>query len=157
VTLVGATGHQHFPAEFIPTIVHEVRSRLSLLEPPLTGVCSLAAGADQLFAEQVLSLGGNLRVIVPSQGYESTFEEGDLEHYRQLLDRAETVEILQFASPAEAAFLGAGQRVVELSDLLLCIWDGESAKGLGGTADVVAYARDCGKPTIVIWPPGASR
>ncbi len=33
-----------------------------------------------------------------------------------------------------------GLVVVERCDLLLAIWDGHPAHGLGGTADIVAYA-----------------
>ena len=47
--------------------------------------------------------------------------------------------------------------MVDTSRVLVAVWDGQSARGLGGTADVVAYARERGKPVTVIWPEGASR
>jgi hypothetical protein len=47
--------------------------------------------------------------------------------------------------------------VVDPSDVLVAVWDGEPARRLGGTADVVAYARERGVPAIVIWPEGATR
>jgi hypothetical protein len=47
--------------------------------------------------------------------------------------------------------------VVEASELLVAVWDGEPARGLGGTADVVAYAREGAIPVEVIWPEGATR
>jgi len=37
------------------------------------------------------------------------------------------------------------------------VWDGQPARAYGGTADVVAYAREHGTPVRVIWPPGAER
>jgi hypothetical protein len=40
---------------------------------------------------------------------------------------------------------------------LCAVWDGLPARGYGGTADVVAYARQHGKPVHVIWPAGARR
>jgi hypothetical protein len=44
--------------------------------------------------------------------------------------------------------------LVEECEQLLTIWDGLPAKGEGGTADIVAYARKRGRRVIVIWPPG---
>jgi hypothetical protein len=52
----------------------------------------------------------------------------------------------------EDAYLAAGQRVVELSDIVLAVWNGKPAKGKGGTADVVAYAIRRGMPLIHINP-----
>jgi hypothetical protein len=37
------------------------------------------------------------------------------------------------------------------------VWDGQPARGYGGTADVVAYAKRTGVPYSVIWPEGATR
>src|SRR6266850_2059881 len=70
--------------------------------------------------------------------------EDDLEKFRLLLQRAETVEKLPFHKPSEDAFFAAGRRVVENSDILLAVWDGKPAKGKGGTADIVEYARKRG-------------
>jgi hypothetical protein len=46
---------------------------------------------------------------------------------------------------------------VDRSSVLVAVWDGQPARGLGGTADVVAYARQRGVPMEVIWPRGATR
>ena len=53
--------------------------------------------------------------------------------------------------------MDAGKVVVDRSSVLLAVWDGQPSRGLGGTADVVAYARQRGVPVTVIWPEGASR
>ena len=37
------------------------------------------------------------------------------------------------------------------------VWDGKPARSYGGTADVVAYARERSTPVRVIWPDGAQR
>ncbi|HEY1620682.1 MAG TPA: hypothetical protein VGG25_23870 [Streptosporangiaceae bacterium] len=43
------------------------------------------------------------------------------------------------------------------ADELWAVWDGQPARGYGGTADVVAHARSKGIPVRVIWPEGARR
>ena len=50
----------------------------------------------------------------------------------------------------EDAYLDCGMETVNGSDVLLAVWDGEVARGKGGTGDVVGYATSLGKPVIVI-------
>jgi hypothetical protein len=47
--------------------------------------------------------------------------------------------------------------MLQHSDQLWAVWDGQPARGYGGTADVVAAAHGNGLPVQVIWPPGAHR
>lgn len=47
--------------------------------------------------------------------------------------------------------------LVGLVDRLIAVWDGEAARGFGGTADVVAYAGSMGVPVDIVWPDGATR
>lgn len=154
--ILGVTGHQDVP----PAVAKYACKRFRELgsQPELVGACSLAAGADQLFAEVVLESGRGLWVVIPSHGYESSFaEQADLERFRQLLARADTVERLDYPEPSEAAYFAAGRRVVEVCDKLVAVWDGKSARGLGGTGDVVAYANQQGKPVEVLWLDGVRR
>lgn len=152
----GVSGHQKAPQ----SVWNLLSARLPdiLGDPPFVGVSSLAAGADQRFAEDVLRRGGTLHVILPSPAYESSFNRpSDLHLFRSLLLRASEVETLDFTKPTEDAYLAAGQRVVDVCDLLVAVWDGLPAQGKGGTADVVSYARSMGKPVDVVWPSGVRR
>ena len=51
----------------------------------------------------------------------------------------------------------ASSAMLARADRLFAVWDGKPARGYGGTADVVAEARQRGVPVTVIWPEGASR
>ncbi len=148
---IGVTGHQDLPDCAVPAITRDVRAQLEAAAD-VTGVTSLAAGADQLFSALVLDLGGELEVIVPSENYESTLSGSSLMLYHRLLAEAKDVRRLAYASPSEEAFLAAGKEVVERCDMILAIWDGKPAQGLGGTADIVRYAEQRGVPVEVIWP-----
>lgn len=154
---VGVTGHQALP----PAAAALVRARLLDVFPSADDVlviCSLAVGADTLVAEQMLHSGAQLRVIVPCDGYEATFkDDASLRQYKSLLAEASSVELLPFSAPSERAFLAAGRKVADECDLLLAVWDGQPARGLGGTADVVNHARSSGKEVEVVWPDGVSR
>ncbi len=151
---VGVTGHQRLehPASW-DWVRHELDRLLPALAPPLVGVTSLAVGADQLFANVVLRHGGALEVVVPFAGYEFTFPEGDDRRaYGRLLRHAARREVLEKRGSEEEAYFAAGKRIVELSELLIAVWDGLPATGLGGTGDVVGYAVRQGKKTIHLNP-----
>lgn len=55
------------------------------------------------------------------------------------------------------AFMAASEILVGLVDELIAVWDGQLARGYGGTADVVRYAENVGVPVRVVWPDGAAR
>lgn len=155
---VGITGHQDLSPAVADAIRHGLRRLLEETPDPIAGVTSLAEGADQMFAALVLERGGLLHVVLPSKRYEEAFATAaGAETFRLLLARATEIETMPFSEPSEEAFCAAGQRVVELSDLLVAVWDGEPARGKGGTADIVEYARRRGVDVRVIWPPGVSR
>ncbi len=155
--ILGGTGHQNIPRTAVDYVRREVRRVVREAQAPIEGISALAVGADQIFAEAVVQAGGRLHVVLPSRGYEKTFEDRDIGRYRALLRNASEVETLDYAEPSEAAFLAAGIRVVDLCNLLLAVWDGREAQGKGGTADVVAHAHRVGKEVEVIWPKGVAR
>ena len=157
MTVIGATGHQNIPPEAVGHVASGIQDVLLLHREGLVGVCSLAAGTDQLFAQAVLDAGGALHVVVPCERYEETFGPADLPLYDRLLAAAQRIETLEHPEPTEAAFLDAGHRVADLCDLLVAVWDGKRARGLGGTADVVQYARAAGREVVIVWPPGLTR
>jgi len=109
------------------------------MAPPLVAVTSLAIGADQLLARLVLEQGGSIHAVLPFADIERSFSPEDIPAYRELVGKA-AVEVLDTLGTDEDAYLIAGQRVADLSDVVLAVWNGRAAKGKGGTADVVAYA-----------------
>jgi hypothetical protein len=72
-------------------------------------------------------------------------------------DVSATVERLEFDEATDEAFLAGGRRVVDACDRLVAVWDGQASRGLGGTADIVGYARAVGRPVSVVWPAGVTR
>lgn len=155
---VGVSGHQNIPDQALGFIQREVELVLRRFGRQFVGISSLAVGADQLFAAAVLRAGGRLHAVIPCQGYEATFTDAEaLESFSDLLARADPVETLAYEQPSEDAFLAAGHWVVALADVLVAVWDGQEAKGKGGTADIVRYARAHQKEVLVVWPPGVTR
>ena len=153
----GVTGHQILPARIVDRAVEHWK-RVLPVGAQLRGVSCLAEGADQLFTAHVLASGGVLEAILPCEDYASSLvTEDGRARLAELRRAAGSVVTLPFPRPSEQAFLAAGQAVVERCDHLFAVWDGRPARGLGGTADIVDYARARGRPVTVLWVDGVLR
>jgi hypothetical protein len=149
---VGITGHQRLEdPEAWAWVARVMREEVGRLAPPLVCVTSLAIGADQLLARLVLETGGTIHAVLPFADIERSFSPENLPAYHELVEQA-TIEVLDTKGTDEDAYLAAGQRVVQLSDIVLAVWNGKPARGKGGTSDVVAYAMRRGVPLLHIDP-----
>jgi hypothetical protein len=159
VRMVGFTGHAGLPPATVELVAAELRAWLTPhAGPELVGISLLGPGADQLFARIVLELGGHLYVVIPARKYRDQFTDEDAQReYDRLHAIATYFEELDYTDSTEEAHMAAGRAMVEKADVLVAVWDGQPSRGQGGTADVVAYARERGVPVEVIWPEGASR
>lgn len=152
MTRVGVTGHQHLRDSSAWAWVSSVmKDELAKIPTPVVAISSLAIGADQLLARLVIERGGEVHAVLPFADIERSFSKENLPAYRQLAKHA-TLEVLETKGTDEDAYLAAGQRVVDLSNILFAVWDGKPAKGKGGTADIVAYASQRAVPVIYVDP-----
>src|SRR6266568_8963377 len=153
MTTVGITGHQRLPREDDwAWVASQIKASVNQLSPPFKGISSLAIGADQLFAEAVLEAGGSITAVIPFDSYADTFKGSDRLNYQRLRGLSSTVETLPRIGSDEECYMAAGRRVVDLADVLLAVWNGKQAAGLGGTGDVVQYAITKNKLVIHINP-----
>jgi len=124
--------------------------------PILRLISPLAAGADRVVAEEALKLGFKLHCPLPfSRGeYANDLPPPDFE----LLSRADAVlELDGKRARADEAYEAMGHTVLRQSDLLLAIWDGEKARGLGGTGQMVQEAFKLEIPAVWIDPSAPER
>ena len=121
-------------------IKHNVKREIVLLSP-------LADGADRFVAKLFLEKkqeNKHLKLMVPMPH--------KLERYLEDFDEASKIEFLKLSNEAEkvftiphlteSAYLDVGRYVVDKSDVLLALWDGTFNGKVGGTGDVVSYARN---------------
>ncbi|QIS15598.1 hypothetical protein [Nocardia arthritidis] len=157
MTRVAITGHRGLPADTTALVDRMLRGAVLRRAADLVGVSCLADGPDSLFARAVLDYGGRLIAVVPARTYRAALPVEHHRVYDELLSAAiKVIELDRDESNAEA-HLAAGLRMLDEADELLAVWDGAPARGVGGTADVVAAARRRGLPVTVIWPGGATR
>lgn len=155
---VGVTGHRLLPRMTADLVARALRDRSTRWAAGgVIGLTCLADGADQLFAEAVLAAGGVIEVILPAERHRLDLPAQAWPAHDRLLRRACSVDPLPYAVPTPEAHMAAGRRLVDRCDRLVAVWDGAPARGLGGTADVVTYARQRSVPVEIIWPAGAWR
>jgi hypothetical protein len=150
---IGITGHQERDGADWAWARFALANYLSSQKNvPFVGWSSLAAGADQLFAQEILRLGGCLTAVIPLSNYAEFFETGDeLLGYQHLLKNCKRVIRLENKDP-QSAFFAASRLIVENCELLIAIWDEEPSHGRGGTADVVRFALSEGRVVRIFNP-----
>jgi hypothetical protein len=126
--------------------------------PVLRIVSPLAEGADRLVAAEGLALGAELLCPLPflRLSYRRDFvEPASLAEFDALILRATSVIELggdyDTEDTRKVAYAAVGEYVVDESDAVIALWDGEASGGQGGTAEIVERARRKGRP--VLWLP----
>ncbi|QIJ76211.1 hypothetical protein GU700_17410 [Methylobacterium sp. NI91] len=148
---IGITGHQDRIGVDWRWVQRSLRAEFAKFPNKVEVFSSLAAGADQVFAEVAFELNIPVAAVIPLANYERFFQGQSLSSYRRLLSRSRRID-LNWLGDEEKAFFEAGKYIVKSTDVLMAVWDGKEAEGLGGTADVVGFARKCGKPVVHINP-----
>ena len=120
----------------------------------LTCLSSLADGADQICAAEALRQGYLLECPLPfsAEEYRNDFTCDAARHlFDESLAQASSVfELDGDRARREPAYDAAARVLLNRSDILIAIWDGEAARGQGGTAGSVQLALDEGIPVIHI-------
>jgi len=151
--IVGITGHQNLGDAAAVAWVRGALTEQIARRVVRRGLSSLAIGADQIFAEVLQAARIELEVVIPCAGYEATFgDDAARAGYDRLVMGAVSIHRLPFDSPTGQAFLAAGAWIVSHCDLLIAVWNGQPARGTGGTGEVVAVARAHGRPWIHVHP-----
>ncbi|MGW2846158.1 hypothetical protein [Streptomyces sp. NPDC001108] len=155
---IGITGHRGLPADVAKQVRSSLVAHIEALDAAdLVAISCIADGPDAWWAQIALDAGAKLEVVIPAVQYRDGQPDWYHSEYDQLLGSASDVHRTGLVESTPEAHQAGSEILVGLSDQLLAVWDGKPARGFGGTADVVGYARETGVPVTIIWPDGASR
>jgi hypothetical protein len=149
--VIGAIGHRNIrPAD--GKLAAAVRGECRKLKKeynssPFVVLSALAEGADRLIAQTAMEkLGADLIAVLPmpAADYERDFETEDSKaEFRAFLERAICVKIARLPAgdewkvdgePRNEQYARAGAMIVDHTQILFAIWDGQPKRGTGGTA-----------------------
>ncbi|MFD3594353.1 hypothetical protein ACFWU5_16640 [Nocardia sp. NPDC058640] len=153
---ISVTGHMNITVDTVP-LVRAAITELLGNPSDLVGVSCIARGADSVFAQAVLDVGGRLEVVLPSRDYrEAKVKPDHLVQFDALVGRASVVRVMDFDTAGREAYEAANDALTVGVDRMVAVWDGQDGQR-AGTGTVVALARERGVPVDVVWPTGAAR
>ena len=164
--VVGVTGHRHLRPERIESLHTELTRLMTALRDLVSGISGgqgtirvlsqFAAGTDQVAARLALDAGLLIGAVLPfdRQHVLATLEPKARTGFAELEAQAGGCVWHLPGGHAEddRGYMLAGEAMLAEADLLIAVWDGKSANGPGGTADVVASAVRRGVPVLHVRP-----
>lgn len=154
-TVVGFSGHRKLAdPKIVADGILSALERLAANHSLLASVSSAASGADTLFVEEVARRNLPCLLILPfsKNRFQQDFSPADWQRILPAIEKATHVEEISGEESDEGAYMETGIQTVDRADVMIVVWNGKPAAGLGGTGDVVDYARKFGKPLFIIDP-----
>lgn len=158
--IVGFTGHRQVadPALLAGAIGAALDYLRGIAGGEWVALSSVAGGSDQLFVREALARGLSWHALLPlpPEDFARDFPAAEWKEVEALLRRAGHITVSAGTGAGGGsgeradAYLDCGLATVNGSDLLIAVWDGQVARGKGGTAEVVEYARAIGRPLLII-------
>jgi hypothetical protein len=118
-------------------------------------ISMLAEGADLVGMQAALECGAELMGVLPfdEESYREGFAGGTSRvAFDNVLTHLTSILVLGGIVGDDASYELANSEILDRSDLVIAVWDGDPARGPGGTGDVVHHALQRGLPVIVISP-----
>lgn len=162
--LAGFTGHRAGYDEDIirpalKAVLEGLRERTAAAGGEIDLYASVAEGADTLCVETARGLGMAVHVLLPLTlaEFEKDYSSPDAwGRSRRQIDLAtmkpghDSVRVLPGEMVRPDCYFDQGVHILEAVDVLIAVWDGEKAEGLGGAEQVVAQAVQTGVPVVII-------
>ena len=149
--IFGVTGHRDLRDEDIPKLKESVRSlfmqyKSNYPHTQIIVISALAEGADMLVARVAMELDVTLHVLLPYQEeqYLDSFDDAtNAKAFQELKAYASRVEVNSCVDTYghETCYQQLGERIADISNVLIALWDGTDNGKTGGTAAIVNYQR----------------
>jgi len=154
--VIGFSGHRDVanPEQILEALAGILKDLRHEVRGELIGYSSIAIGGDTLFARACMSLGFPWIAVLPLPqiDFRNDFSAPEWKEAETLLGLAAQVNTLHEAASRDEAYLECGLNTVDEADIVIALWNGKPARGVGGTGDIVDYARTLKKPLILIHP-----
>ncbi len=167
VWIVGVLGHRRIedPAAIGARIEEQLRGLATAVAARggnLGVYASAAAGTDLLAIRAARALGLPIHILLPLEEEEFLRDFAEFPEWRdearavlagaRAHPQRDSVRVAPTTGRRPGCYFDADARIVEGADVVLAVWNGTEAAGLGGTGQTVPLARALGKPVLRIDP-----
>ncbi|GAB2815551.1 hypothetical protein GCM10027073_54140 [Streptomyces chlorus] len=158
---IAAVGHADLTPHTLALVESAFQERLEQLEQhaePRPVMVRCGAGAPLAFGRAASASGRRLVVVIPTYNDVPAMPpRRDRMATGELLNLADQARLLSYDPNHRDSCVGADERMIATSGLLLAVWDGSPSNGRDATAHLVTYARARNIPVEIVWPAGAER
>ena len=162
--LIGFTGHRSGYDENLirPALTQaltDLKARAAALGGTADLYASVAEGCDTLCVEiaRGLDMAAHLLLPLPQDEFAKDFSSPEIwERSRRQIELAsqkpgrDSLRVVPGEMTRPDCYFDQGIQILEAVDVLVAVWDGEPARGPGGTAQVIAHAQKLGLPVVMI-------
>ncbi|MGE3613827.1 MAG: hypothetical protein AB7G20_10175 [Sulfurimonas sp.] len=143
---ISIIGHRDLLPEYLDILKKHIVAILQDIKKQNTDfllrfMSPLAEGSDQLGAEMALQMGCKLIVPLPMEQkeYLENFDEKSKKKFEDLLLQADESFVLKCNKclSKEDYYLNLGKYLIQNSNILLVLWDGEYSDKIGGTGNIM--------------------
>lgn len=144
--IISIIGHRDLLPEYLDILKKHIIAILQDIKKQNTDfllrfMSPLAEGSDQLGAEMALQMGCKLIVPLPMEQkeYLENFDEKSKKKFEDLLLQADESFVLKCNKclSKEDYYLNLGKYLIQNSNILLVLWDGEYSDKIGGTGNIM--------------------
>ena len=155
VWVLGFAGHRNLvnPALIGSSIRQALLEFVDRVDGRIIGKASAASGSDLLFLEACRDADLDYAVVLPfpEDRFRQDFDSPAIwARAKDLIDGAASVEIVPGLAVAPSAYQLAARVVLNTVDAMLFVWDGQPARGVGGTGESVLEAQARALPLWII-------
>jgi hypothetical protein len=156
---LGITGHRRLWKDvrvqaLIDAAIQEIQ--ICAEGKPLVGFSALAEGADRWVVQRLITFPNASFTAVlpmPAELYRADFSNSQSQdEFKWLMHLANEVVELPAWPDRKISYLEASRFILGKVNVLIAVWDGHPARGIGGTGQVVAEARQLEIPVAWIRP-----
>lgn len=166
--IVGFTGHrtgydESFIHPALKSALEDLQKRAAAAGGEIELYASVAEGSDTLCVEVARELGIPVHLLLPLPQAEFAKDFSSPEAWvrsRRQIELAQqkpgrdSLRVAMGDMTRPECYYEQGMQILEAVDVLIALWDGEKARGLGGTEQIVTQAKQLGRsmPLVILDP-----
>lgn len=162
--LIGFTGHRtgYDESAIKPSLIQvlsDLRQQAERAGGEIELYASVAEGSDTLCVEVARELGIPVHLLLPlpQAEFAKDFSSPQAwERSRRQIEMAQqkpgrdSLRVATGDMTRPECYYDQGLQILEAVDVLIALWDGEKARGLGGTEQIVTQAGNIGVPRVIV-------